>query len=49
MADFGDEEYPGMVCVEAGAVAPKNAITLAAGKELAATMKLSVESSLSKI
>ncbi len=32
MADFGDEEYPRMVCVESGNVAD-NALTLAVGQE----------------
>ena len=31
MADFGDEEYHGMVCVEAGNVG-ENKVTLAPGK-----------------
>ncbi len=40
MADFGDEEYPGMVCVESGNVG-KNSITLAPGKSATLTAKLS--------
>jgi len=40
MADFGDEEYKTMVCVESGNVG-KNKITLAPGKSATLTVKLS--------
>ena len=40
MSDFGDEEYPGMVCVEAGNVGD-NKITLAPGKTAALLVTLS--------
>ena len=40
MADFGDEEFRGMVCVEAGNVG-QNQITLASGKSSALKVKLS--------
>ncbi len=40
MSDFGDEEYPGMVCVESGNVG-KNSVALAPGKSATLTAKLS--------
>jgi glucose-6-phosphate 1-epimerase len=40
MADFGDEEYQRMVCLEAGVI--KNPIKLSAGEEWIATMNMSV-------
>jgi D-hexose-6-phosphate mutarotase len=40
MADFGDEEYHGMVCVESGNVG-KNKLTLAPGAQSSLTVKLS--------
>jgi glucose-6-phosphate 1-epimerase len=42
MADFGDEEYHGMVCVESGNVG-KNKLTVAAGKQTTLKVKLSSE------
>jgi D-hexose-6-phosphate mutarotase len=42
MADFGDEEYRNMLCVEAGRVAPENTLTLASGSEFHASITLSV-------
>lgn len=43
MSDFGGEEYLRMVCVEAGAVAPVNQITVDSNSELIGRMVLSVE------
>ncbi len=40
MADFGDEEYHNMVCVESGNVG-KNIVTLGAGKSATLTQKIS--------
>jgi D-hexose-6-phosphate mutarotase len=40
MADFGDEEYHNMVCVESGNVG-SNHVTLAPGKSATLTAKLS--------
>jgi len=42
MADFGDEEYRTMVCVESGNVA-ENKITLAPGNTKSMSVKLSSE------
>ena len=39
MSDFGDEEWPGMLCVESAAIG-KNGITLASGKSHALTIEL---------
>ena len=40
MADFGDEEYHEMLCVET--VAARDAVTLAPGAEWVGTQRLSV-------
>lgn len=42
MTDFGDDEYPGMVCVESGNVG-ENAITLAPGESSALRVELESE------
>lgn len=42
MGDFGDDEWPGMVCVESANVGP-NAITLAAGESHTLTTTIKVE------
>ena len=43
MSDFGDDEWPGMLCVESAAIG-KNNVTLAAGKSHALTVELSATS-----
>jgi len=42
MADFGDDEWPGMCCIESGAIGP-NAVTLEPGERRAVGVTVSVE------
>jgi glucose-6-phosphate 1-epimerase len=42
MTDFGDDEWPGMCCIETGAIGP-NAVTLEPGEQASLSVTLSVE------
>ena len=44
MADFGDEEYKTMVCVEAGSVSKP--VTLGAGNKTSFSQKITVKSKM---
>ena len=44
MADFGDEEYKTMVCVEAGSVSER--VNLGAGDRISFSQKITVKSKI---